>query len=140
MSYLYVTVQIVIILLIGYQSRVPGNAFLLAGAVFGVLLMVWALAAMRMSNLNIMPDVSEESVLVTSGPYRFLRHPMYGAVLLVTLVLVIDYFSWLRAGYWVILCIDLNCKLLYEEKLMVQKHPGYSEYMKKTKRFVPLVY
>jgi protein-S-isoprenylcysteine O-methyltransferase Ste14 len=40
-----------------------------------------------------MPDLKANSILVTSGPYKFIRHPMYAAVLLITLAVVLNHLT-----------------------------------------------
>lgn len=119
---------------------VPGNPVFLVGAVAGVLLVIWSLWTMRLSNLNVMPDLKANSILVTSGPYRLIRHPMYAAVLLITLALVLNHLTLLRVGYWLVLVIDLHLKFMYEEKLLLEKYPQYSDYKQRTKRLIPFIY
>ena len=46
------------------------------------LLGVWTLAWNRPGNFNIRPEPKAGGQLVTGGPYRLMRHPMYTAVLL----------------------------------------------------------
>jgi protein-S-isoprenylcysteine O-methyltransferase Ste14 len=129
------------IVVIGFTGPiVPGNPVFLVGAVVGVLLMIWAIGTMRLSNLNVMPDLKANSILVTSGPYRLIRHPMYAAILLITLALVWNHPTLWRAGYWLVLLIDLHFKLIYEEKLLLGKCPQYSDYKQRTKRLIPFIY
>jgi protein-S-isoprenylcysteine O-methyltransferase Ste14 len=119
---------------------IPGNSVFLVGAVVGVLLMIWAIGTMRLSNLNVFPDLKADSILVTSGPYKFIRHPMYAGGLLITLALVLNYPTLLRVGYWLVLLINLHFKLMYEEKLLLEKYPGYCGYKQRTKRLIPFIY
>jgi protein-S-isoprenylcysteine O-methyltransferase Ste14 len=141
MSYLYVIIQILMIVVIGITGPIiPQSPVFLGGAILGVLLMLWALWTMRLSNLNVLPHLKANCILVTSGPYRLIRHPMYAAVLLVTLSLVLNHPMLLRAGYWLVLLIDLHFKFMYEEKLLRDKYPQYSDYMQQTKRLIPFIY
>jgi len=87
MSYIYVIIQIVFIILIGITGPIiPDKIAIFIGEVVGVLLMIWAIWTMRLSHLNILPDLRGNNRLITSGPYKLVRHPMYIAVLLVTLL------------------------------------------------------
>ena len=141
MSYIYVIIQVVFIILIGITGPIiPNNIMVLIGEIAGVVLMIWAIWTMKLNNLNISPDLKKNSVLVLSGPYKLIRHPMYTAVLLVTLMLVINHPTLWRIGSWLVLCTDLYFKFRYEEKLLVAKYSEYSDYMSKTKRLIPFIY
>ena len=108
--------------------------------VLGVALGLWALGSMAASRINILPDIRAGSILITAGPYRYIRHPMYAAVLLFTLALVLDEFSWFRCVVWILLFTDLVAKLTYEERLLTQHFEDYREYQRRTKRLVPFVF
>jgi len=64
----------------------------------GGFLGVWALVTMKLRHLSALPEIKVRSPLQTGGPYRWIRHPMYTAVLLLTLALVIEECSFLRGG------------------------------------------
>jgi protein-S-isoprenylcysteine O-methyltransferase Ste14 len=141
MSYIYVVIQIVFIILIGITGPIiADNIMILIGEIVGVILMVWAIWTMKLNNLNISPDLKNNSILVLSGPYKLIRHPMYASVLLVTLMLVINHLTLWRVGFWLVLSIDLYFKFIYEEKLLLTKYSEYSDYMSKTKRLIPFIY
>ena len=77
---------------------------------------------------------------MTTGPYRLIRHPMYLALLVTTLPLVLEDFTLIRFGVWMILLIDLVLKLNYEEKLLVAQLVGYDRYTRNSYRLIPLLY
>lgn len=140
-SYLLVAIQMLALALIilpgPWLARPPIWLLIeLAGLGLGV----WAVLAMRLSNFNIVPDVKPTGQLVRRGPYRWLRHPMYTALLLVTLALLLAEFSWPRLLLWLILLADLLIKLNYEEQLLAAHFAEYREYQQATKRLVPLLY
>lgn len=141
MSYIYIIIQVVFIVLIGLTGPIsPDNLFIFSGIIIGILTMIWAVWTMRPSHLNMTPDLKHNSRLVRSGPYKLIRHPMYASVLLVTLLLVINHWTLWRAGFWMVLFIDLHFKFSYEEKLLLEKYPEYSDYIVNTKRLVPFIY
>ena len=118
----------------------PGNLFLLAVELLGLVIGVWAVLAMGLGKFNITPDPLSSSRLVTKGPYRLIRHPMYLALLLVTIPLVSAEFSMFRMTIWLVLLVDLLLKLNYEEGLLTAKLQGYSEYKQKSYRLIPFIY
>lgn len=106
----------------------------------GFALGFWALVAMKPNNISIMPEVRSSAQLVRNGPYRFIRHPMYTAILVASLAVVLDSFSWYRLAVWGILLATLLVKISREESFLVQHFETYREYMTTTKKLVPFVY
>lgn len=105
----------------------------------GFVLILWAVLAMRKSKLRILPQPAMTAVLITSGPYRFIRHPMYTALITGALGLIIMCPSIWRILTLVILTITLFVKLTLEEKMLAEKFPQYRAYQKKTYRLIPLI-
>ena len=106
----------------------------------GVVLGTWAVMTMNVKNLAVLPEVKSGARLVTHGPYRWIRHPMYAAMLLVTLALVSEAFSYGRGTCWLILLADLVAKLSYEETVLRKAFPDYDRYRLRTWRLIPWVF
>ena len=106
----------------------------------GVVLGTWAVMTMTVKNLAVLPEVKAGSRLVTHGPYQWIRHPMYAAILLVTLALVGEAFSYGRGTCWLILLADLVAKLSYEETVLRKAFPDYDRYRLRTWRLIPWVF
>jgi protein-S-isoprenylcysteine O-methyltransferase Ste14 len=140
-AYILVAVQVISLTLIVITGRpFAQNILLLISEIAGIVLGVWALLVMGWHNLNITPLVKQDARLVTRGPYAFIRHPMYSALLFTVWPLIIDQFSLFRLTAALILTVDLLTKLFYEENLLKQHFAGYNSYMKKTKRLIPFVF
>jgi protein-S-isoprenylcysteine O-methyltransferase Ste14 len=107
--------------------------FLLAS----LALAAWAIKVMRLGHFNILPAIKDGAILITHGPYRYIRHPMYASILLAGLGLLIITFSWLRLLAFLVLWLVLYLKLRIEEKLLAQHFPGYSSYTKRSRMFFP---
>ncbi len=139
--YFLVLVQFICLIFIAISAPVISNniAGLLVESM-GIFLAVHAIYIVKIRNVNVTPTVKQGSELITSGPYRIIRHPMYIAQLIAVLPLVIDYFSWYRLAAIVILLIILLVKIGYEEKQLIAHFPEYAEYMKRTSRMIPAIY
>jgi protein-S-isoprenylcysteine O-methyltransferase Ste14 len=105
-----------------------------------ILLGIWSVMTMRIRRLKIFPEPATDAQLVTTGPYRYIRHPMYTAVLLFSLALLVNHFTWTRLAVWLVLLTDLLVKLSYEEKLMAERFKEYSSYREKTWGLIPGVF
>jgi protein-S-isoprenylcysteine O-methyltransferase Ste14 len=110
-------------------------ALLLVGSAAGLGL--WTLIHNRPGNFNIRPEPKASGRLVTSGPYRYVRNPMYSALLLFAAAEVVAY-----VDPWKILCLlalalVLLAKAMLEERGLRERHAGYAEYAKRVHRFIP---
>ena len=120
----------------GIFSSWAGIALLLLGALFGL----WAIRHNRGDNFHIRPDLKEGCELITTGPYRFVRHPMYTSVMLMTLALAVAAPIYMEWSSLALLIVVLALKAVREERLWCEGSEEYKVYMKKTKRFIPFIY
>jgi protein-S-isoprenylcysteine O-methyltransferase Ste14 len=123
---------------------IPDNdAVQIAGAVCcaaGVALAIWARWILG-TNWSANPTIKEGHELITVGPYRFVRHPIYTGILLAlfgSLVL-----SGGRTGdlvLYALMVIGLHFKSKVEEGFMLQTFPeAYPAYRRRTKAIIPFV-
>jgi len=139
-AYTLVTIQVICLVLILVTGWPLADCIpLLIVQIGGGMLGIWAIIIMGRKNTNVTPLVKQDAHLVTNGPYAFIRHPMYSAVLLTVWPLIIDQYSLLRLAASLILTIDLIMKMLYEENLLRKHFAGYEIYMSRTKRLIPFV-
>jgi len=141
--YPYILVFFQLTSLVYLLSSAPYIAFDYSGIlieVAGVFLGLISIFVMGVGNANVAPIPKKNGELITSGPYRVIRHPMYLAQLIAVLPLVIDYFTWLRLVVFVLLIITLLVKMVFEEKHLKQQFPDYAEYVAKTKKIIPFIY
>ncbi len=137
-SYLLVLAQVVL----AAWLLIPGALFhwLPAGigsGVAGAMLGVWALTVNRPGNFRVLPELRQGASLVQVGPYRWIRHPMYTAVILVTLGGVACQLTGLRVTAWLGLMAVLMAKAAREERLLLAQFPEYAAYRAYTGRFSP---
>ena len=94
-------------------------------------------------NFNIRPTPKAGAQLVQDGPYRWIRHPMYSAILIAGQAGVTtapNAGQSLLGLLWVAMLAVLLVKLLLEERLMLAQYPGYAAYQARTKRLLPGLY
>jgi protein-S-isoprenylcysteine O-methyltransferase Ste14 len=101
---------------------------------------LWAITSIRLRNFRVLPDPRRNAVLVTRGPYRWIRHPMYTALLVYTLAQTIDAAVLTNWIAWGVLLIDLVLKLRYEERELLNRFPDYGADRKRTKKLAPGVW
>ena len=119
-------------------GRLPPDVPVLAGA--ALVLGLWALSANRPGNFNIRPLHKAGSLLVQHGPYRWLRHPMYSAVLLAGLAAArLAGQAWAWAALLALLAV-LAAKAVLEERGLRASHTDYADYCRRTRRFIPGLY
>lgn len=88
-------------------------------------------------SLSPLPDPKPGAALVTGGLYALCRHPMYQAVLLCSLGVVLFKASLLHLLLLFSLAAVLGGKARREERLLRAIHPGYGAYSLSTPAIVP---
>ena len=105
-----------------------------------VVLGLWTLFHNRPGNFNIRPEPKASGRLVTSGPYQYMRNPMYSALLLFAAAEVVAYGDPWKIACWLALALVLLAKTMLEERGLRARYPGYAEYARRVRRFIPGVF
>jgi protein-S-isoprenylcysteine O-methyltransferase Ste14 len=116
--------------------------FRIAGAT-AVLVGIAVLGSSAVSlgkSLTPFPRPLPAAELVTSGAYRFVRHPIYFGLLLAALGIALLTSSPLRLVLTLLLGVFFNCKATREERWLVERYPGYPAYQARVKKLVPFLY
>ncbi len=106
----------------------------------GVALGLYAIYIIRIGNFNISPHVKPAGKMIAHGPYRFVRHPMYTAILITCWPMVLGHFSYLKLGFIVGLTFVLVVKLHVEEQYLKRAFPAYREYTGTSKKLIPFIW
>jgi len=114
----------------------PALALLACSASLGL----WTMFHNRPGNFNIRPEPKARGRLVTGGPYRYMRNPMYSALLLFAAAEVVAYGDIWKIACWLILALVLLAKVILEERALRAQFPGYAAYAKRVRRFIPGVF
>jgi protein-S-isoprenylcysteine O-methyltransferase Ste14 len=104
-----------------------------------VALMVWARVTFGRRSFHAAANPTAGG-LVTTGPYRFIRHPIYTAACLFGWGAIVLHWSLLSVALGILLLLGALVRMICEEQLIKQKYPEYPEYMKVTKRMVPYLF
>ncbi len=140
-SLIFVFIQFFCLFFIGLTGPLfPDSTLLLGIELLGLGLGFWAVTAMRVGNFNIAPEPLKWSKFVARGPYQLIRHPMYLALLVTTIPLIIAGFSFVRLGIWIMLLVNLILKMGYEEKMLLVRFSDYESYIERTARILPGIY
>ena len=86
-------------------------------------------------------EVAERQQVISTGPYRLVRHPMYAAALLLFLAIPLA-----LGSYWALLSVPplyfcIAWRLLEEEEFLLRSLPGYDRYVRTTRfRLIPRIW
>ena len=118
--------------MISTRTEILSTALISVGAIASV----WILIRLR-SAFSILPQAR---ALITTGPYRRIRHPLYAAEGVASIGLMLQFVEpWSAA----ITLSGFGCQILrmhYEEQVLGAAFPEYSPYKARTDRLVPGVY
>ncbi len=139
---LLVGLQFFLLLVLGLMAApsVLGRPWPLVSLLLMALSVVmagWTLAHNRLGNFNIRPAPKIGGRLITSGPYRYIRHPMYTVVLMGAASLATLAGTLLIWLVWGGLVVVLWLKSHLEEQWLRELHPQYATYCGASKRFIP---
>lgn len=86
-------------------------------------------------------EVSEQQRVVSTGPYRVVRHPMYSGALLICLSAPLALGSFAALLPAAVLCGAIVWRLIDEERFLAAHLPGYDDYRGKTRfRLIPFIW
>jgi protein-S-isoprenylcysteine O-methyltransferase len=85
--------------------------------------------------------VFADHALVTSGPFRFVRHPSFSGALALWLSTALGTLNWLLLVLWFLLVVGKTIQAQAEEELLHTKFgSAYEAYTRQTGRFFPKIW
>lgn len=148
---LWVPLWIALLALPGYDYRVGWSTALLGAmpvrltlAAVALIGVAWALVfqVMRINSFaSAIIQVEAGQKLITHGPYRVVRHPMYSGFILMILATPFALGSYISVAPAVLLVPTLVFRLRDEESVLRKELPGYAEYCERTRyRLIPSLF
>jgi protein-S-isoprenylcysteine O-methyltransferase Ste14 len=107
----------------------------------GIALAIWARRILG-SNWSGLITLKENHELIRTGPYRFVRHPIYSGIILGVIGSIIAVNPTVRGLLILgVVAIGLKLKSLGEEKILLPEFPeAYPEYKREVKSLIPFVW
>lgn len=105
-----------------------------------VVLIYWLFSSIG-NNISPTSATRKEHKLVTHGPYRWVRHPLYtaGSTIFLSFGLIAD--NWLIILLGVLVFVVMAARTPREEASLIEKFgEEYRAYMKRTGRFLPRLF
>lgn len=104
-----------------------------------VALMVWARLTFGRRSFHATASPTRGGI-VRTGPYRWLRHPIYTAATLFGWACWLGHPSWFSASMAGLMTAGAVLRMLVEESLLVARYPEYADYARTTRRMVPFLF
>jgi protein-S-isoprenylcysteine O-methyltransferase Ste14 len=116
-------------------ARLAGSVLIAVGALLALAGVLWL-------GRNLTPFVCPKagSVLLERGPYRLVRHPIYGGLFLMSLGWGFWVQGWLTLGWVLLLVLLFDRKAALEEAWLLRSFPGYAAYRKRVRKLIPFLY
>lgn len=141
LSYVLVFVQFSILIFFALSGNLlPKSWPLIIAESLGIFIGLWAIVVMNQDTLSVFPEPKKTGNLITGGPYQFIRHPMYTAILLVCLALTLADPTLIKGILFFVLLVNQLVKLHVEEKMLIDRYPEYEAYRKSTKKIIPYLF
>jgi protein-S-isoprenylcysteine O-methyltransferase Ste14 len=102
-------------------------------------LMIWARITFGFRSFHAAANTTKGR-LVTNGPFRWLRHPIYSAVIYFTWAGVMSHLHWDSAAAALVVTLSLFARMLFEESFLRAAYEEYQAYSKQTARLIPFVF
>jgi protein-S-isoprenylcysteine O-methyltransferase Ste14 len=116
-------------------SPIVGTALMVAGALWAV-----AGAAGLGRSLTPLPYPKDSGTLIDTGPFAFVRHPMYCGGIWAAVGWALCTRSLLTLAYAAVLAVFFDVKASREERWLSTAFPDYAAYQARVRKLIPFVY
>ena len=125
--------------LLASRSLFSSSPLVISVQVLAFVLFLWARVTFGRRSFHVVADPTEGG-LVTSGPYRYIRHPIYAAFCLFIFAGASAHWSWSAGLFGGLVLGSAVLRIFCEESLVEARYPEYAQYSVRTWRMIPYVY
>src|ERR1700722_5655866 len=125
---------------VGFRKSVAELVVSMVLAPLGVVL-AWSAARELGKQWRYEAALSEDHELIQSGPYRFMRHPIYTSMFLMLMATGAAYTWWpMWIAGAVVFIIGTEIRVAAEERLLAERFPeSYAQYRSHVRAYIPFV-
>ncbi len=134
----FVILVLAVLGLIAQGAILAGTPIMIAAQVAAALLMLWARLTFGLRSFHAGANPTAGG-LVTTGPYRYVRHPIYAAILFFLCAAVLSHLSLATVSLVLVSAIGVAMRIFAEEHLLIERYPVYAVYAAHTKRIIPFL-
>jgi len=128
-----------LLVLLATRNLLSASILVIAPQVAALWLLIWARITFGRRSFHVAANPTPGG-LVTTGPYRFIRHPIYTAICLFSVPGVAAHWAWPAALLGAVVVACALVRMFLEEKLLVARYPEYRQYAARTSRMIPFVF
>ena len=125
--------------LLATRALFSSSPLIISLQVLALLLFLWARITFGRRSYHVAANPTEGG-LVTGGPYRHIRHPIYAAFCLFTSAGAAAHWSWSAGLCGGMVLGSAVIRIFCEESLVAARYPEYARYAAATWRMIPYVY
>ncbi len=100
--------------------------------------MIWARRSFDQDQFSVGAEPKGNDMFA-SGPYRYIRHPMYAGALAIIWSGILGHITPLNLAIGLLATIAVAARVIVEEKYLRSRYPEYAAYTLKTKRLIPFI-
>jgi protein-S-isoprenylcysteine O-methyltransferase Ste14 len=127
-----------------YNQWMPEKASAHLGGLYAINLVLILAGILNLAGLYAMRRsfaiMAEARVLVRSGPYRWVRHPMYLAHFIIFLCVLLLRFQPLALGLYILFVAGQILRARIEERKLTETFPEYEDVRRTTGMFFPKLF
>lgn len=127
---------IALLVLLIRSNLLSTSPYVITAQILAIALSVWARRSFGAGQFKVSEEPAEGSLL-KSGPFKFIRHPMYAAALLFLWASLLGHWSIINAMIGLVVTGFIAVRIVTEEQLLRSRYPEYIEYSKITRRIIP---